>query len=200
MSTEPAAELTVHDPSATATGRLVNGPGPCHSRYSCVRQRAFAPLGSPEPAAPDRFATPVGKRPVTIDVKQPIAETDSLRAGEYAKTWSSPSGDNAVTPGNDLVVRTSIVARQGVDGRPLLRVRVRAARAGTRLRRLPGARRGPLPRALRRPGARSPGRARFPEGAARSSRGRSGPRRCRGGRRRRCLGRDRGPRLRRRRL
>ena len=32
------------------------------------------------------FNTPVGKQPVTVDVKQPIAEADSLRAGSYGKT------------------------------------------------------------------------------------------------------------------
>jgi hypothetical protein len=48
---------------------------------------AFAPLSpSGTPLQLTQFATPVGLQPVTIDVKQPIAATDSLRVGEYGKT------------------------------------------------------------------------------------------------------------------
>jgi hypothetical protein len=32
------------------------------------------------------FATPVGARPVTVEFKQPVAATDSLLTGAYAKT------------------------------------------------------------------------------------------------------------------
>ena len=88
MSTEPAAELSVHDPSANASGKLVNGSWalaqPLQLRAGAA---AFAPLGSAgAPLVLHRFATPVGKQPVAIDVKQAIAEADSLRAGNYAKT------------------------------------------------------------------------------------------------------------------
>ncbi len=88
LSTEPAAQLSVHDPSATATGRLVNGswalPQPVQLRTGTA---AFAPLSTTgAPLALAGFNAPIGKRPVTIDVKQAIAETDSLRAGSYGKT------------------------------------------------------------------------------------------------------------------
>ena len=88
LSTEPAAQLSVHDPSATATGRLVNGtwalPQPLQLRTGSA---AFAPLSTTgAPLALAGFNAPMGKRPVTIDVKQAIAETDSLRAGSYGKT------------------------------------------------------------------------------------------------------------------
>jgi glucose/arabinose dehydrogenase len=87
-SSESTAALTVHDPSATATGRLINGPWslpqPLQMRSG---SGAFAPLsssGTPLPLA--QFTTPVGLQPITIEVKQPIAAIDSLRAGEYGKT------------------------------------------------------------------------------------------------------------------
>ncbi len=88
LSTEPAAQLSVHDPSATATGRLVNGswalPQPVQLRTGTA---AFAPLSTTgAPLVLAGFNAPMGKRPVTIDVKQPIAEPDSLRAGSYGKT------------------------------------------------------------------------------------------------------------------
>ena len=87
-SSAGAAALTVHDPSTTATGRLVNGPWslpqPLQMRAG---SGAFAPLSSAGAPLPlTQFTTPVGLQPVTIEVKQPIAATDSLRAGEYAKT------------------------------------------------------------------------------------------------------------------
>ena len=88
MSTEPAAELSVHDPSANATGKLVNGSWvlaqPLQLRAGTA---VFAPLSSAgAPLALHRFTTPVGKQPVAIDVKQAIAETDSLRTGSYGKS------------------------------------------------------------------------------------------------------------------
>jgi PKD repeat protein len=87
-SSASTAALTVHDPSTTATGRLVNGPWslprPLQMRSG---SGAFAPLSSSGTPLPlTEFTTPVGLQPVTIDVKQPIAATDSLRAGEYGKT------------------------------------------------------------------------------------------------------------------
>jgi hypothetical protein len=87
-SSEPAAELSVRDPSANATGRLVNGSWalaqPLQLRAGTA---AFAPLSTTgAPLVLQPFTTPVGKQPVAIDVKQAIAETDSLRAGSYGKT------------------------------------------------------------------------------------------------------------------
>ena len=87
-SSESTAALTVHDPSATATGRLVNGswalPQPLQMRSG---SGAFAPLSSSgAPLLLTQLPTPVGLQSVTIDVRQPIAATDSLRAGDYGKT------------------------------------------------------------------------------------------------------------------
>ena len=87
-SSAGAAALTVHDPSTTATGRLVNGPWslpqPLQMRSGSGAFAALSSSGAPLPLT--QFPTPVGLQPVTIEVKQPVAATDSLRAGEYAKT------------------------------------------------------------------------------------------------------------------
>jgi len=88
VSSEPAAELSVRDPSTNATGRLVNGdsalPRPVQLRSGSA---AFAPLrtdGAPLVLA--RYGAPMGLRPLTIDAQQAIDETDGLRAGRYGKT------------------------------------------------------------------------------------------------------------------
>ena len=82
------AALTVHDPSATNTGKLVNGE---HVMPQALQAKAgggaFAPIGGT--AGPTPLLTwnaPVGKATATIDFKQSIAETDNLRRGDYAKT------------------------------------------------------------------------------------------------------------------
>ena len=150
-SSAGAAALTVHDPSTTATGRLVNGPWslpqPLQMRSG---SGAFAPLSSSGAPLPlTQFTTPVGLQPVTIEVKQPVAATDSLRAGEYGEDADlHPHGDDAVSPRPRLAVH---VHRRPPGRRwtSTARVGVRAARAGTRLLRFPGAGRGRLRRALR---------------------------------------------------
>jgi cytochrome c len=87
-STNASAALSVKDPSATATGRLVNGSmalaQPLQLR---IGSTAFAPLSIagapltlrtwPGPASGDTFA---------IYLKQPIAATEPLLKGTYAKT------------------------------------------------------------------------------------------------------------------
>ena len=87
-SSATAAALTVRDPSATATGRLVNGTRGVRAAAAgqgrtTGRSRRSARTGAPLTLL---YATPVGARPVTIDFKQPIAATDSLLTGNYGKT------------------------------------------------------------------------------------------------------------------
>jgi hypothetical protein len=88
ISTAADAALTVADPSATATGHLVNGT---YSLPQALQVRAgtsaFGPVGSS--AAPTllrSYPGPVGKDVVQVDFKQSIAETDGLRSGTYGKT------------------------------------------------------------------------------------------------------------------
>jgi peptidase M1-like protein len=78
VSTAGDATLAVSDPSATAPGHLVNGP------FSLPQPLQVA--GSPLPATVKTWAGPVSNEPVTIEFKQPIAATDPLRTGTYAKT------------------------------------------------------------------------------------------------------------------
>ncbi|HWK28422.1 MAG TPA: ThuA domain-containing protein [Solirubrobacter sp.] len=87
-SSAAAAALTVRDPSATATGRLVNGTQALTQPLQLnAGDGAFAPLSTTGAALPLlAFDTPVGARPVTIGFKQPIAATESLLRGTYAKT------------------------------------------------------------------------------------------------------------------
>ena len=90
-SSATAAQLTVVDPSSTATGHLVNGttalPQPLQVSASDAAHPtgAFAPLTSTPLALLD-FPEPLASDPVTIGFKQPIAATDALLRGSYAKT------------------------------------------------------------------------------------------------------------------
>jgi hypothetical protein len=92
-SSATAAALTVRDPSATATGRLVNGtaalPQPLQvgATDAAHPTGAFAPLSTTGAALPLlAFPSPVASDAVTIDFKQSIAATDSLLRGGYTKT------------------------------------------------------------------------------------------------------------------
>jgi PKD repeat protein len=87
-STSSAAALTVRDPSATATGHLVNGSAVMPQALQArAGTGAFAPLSSTGAALPlTAFSTPVGARPVNVEFKQPVAATDSLLTGAYGKT------------------------------------------------------------------------------------------------------------------
>ncbi|HWK26457.1 MAG TPA: ThuA domain-containing protein [Solirubrobacter sp.] len=93
-SSATAAELTVRDPSAAATGHLVNGTA---SLASPLQVRAtdeahpdttFAPLPSSPTARLSLlpFPAPVSTHAVTIGFKQSIAATESLLVGGYGKT------------------------------------------------------------------------------------------------------------------
>jgi len=87
-SSAAAAALTVRDPSANATGHLVNGalamPQALQVR---ANEGAFAPLSATGAALTlAAWSTPVGARPVTVEFKQPVAATDSLLTGSYGKT------------------------------------------------------------------------------------------------------------------
>jgi len=87
-SSATAAALTVRDPSATATGHLVNGTAVMpQSLQVRADDGAFAPLSSTGAAlAIKSWSTPVGARPVTLEFKQPVAAADSLLTGAYGKT------------------------------------------------------------------------------------------------------------------
>jgi hypothetical protein len=87
-SSATAAALSVRDPSATATGHLVNGASVMPQVLQVRADTgAFAPLSSTGAALTlASWATPVGARPVTVEFKQPVAATDSLLTGTYGKT------------------------------------------------------------------------------------------------------------------
>jgi sugar phosphate isomerase/epimerase len=87
------AALSVTDPSATAPGHLVNG---AFSLASALQTRAvglgdtppaFAPLNETAgaPLLLKSWSGPVTSAPLTIDLRQAIGATESLRAGTYSK-------------------------------------------------------------------------------------------------------------------
>ena len=93
ISTAGAATLSVADPSATATGHLMNGtfslPAALLVSGSSPAggSSAFAPVGSASsPTQLLSYAGPVSNDPVSIGFKQSIAATDALRTGTYSKT------------------------------------------------------------------------------------------------------------------
>jgi hypothetical protein len=93
ISTAGDASLSVADPSATATGKLVNGAfsfnQPLTAKGSSPAAGpagAFAAVGSS--AAPTKLASwtnPVANDPVTISFSQTILASEPLRTGSYAK-------------------------------------------------------------------------------------------------------------------
>ena len=86
-STAGDAALTVHDPSATAPGHLVNGSNVLPQALQVKAAGAFAEVaGSSNPTPLASWAAPVSNDPVTIAFKQSIAANDPLRTGSYAKT------------------------------------------------------------------------------------------------------------------
>ncbi len=87
-STAADAALTVHDPSATAVGHLVNGAAalaqPLQARAGTG---AYAPVGgasSPTPLA--SWSGPVSNDPLAIGFQQSIGASEGLRTGAYGKT------------------------------------------------------------------------------------------------------------------
>jgi amidase len=91
LSTAGDAALSVADPSATATGHLVNGafslPQALQANASSAGHPAgaFAPLGA-SALTLLTYSAPVSNNAVTIGFKQPIASADALRTGSYGKT------------------------------------------------------------------------------------------------------------------
>jgi len=78
ISTAGDATLSVSDPSATATGHLVNGA------FSLAEPLRVA--GSPLPSTVKTYTGPVSNDPVTIQFAQLVKSTDPLRTGTYSKT------------------------------------------------------------------------------------------------------------------
>ncbi|HEX6021427.1 MAG TPA: ThuA domain-containing protein [Solirubrobacter sp.] len=93
ISSAGDALLSVADPSATATGRLVNGS---FSLASPVRARASSALGtggafadvggSSNPTSLLTYSGPVANDNVTLAFEQQIGANDPLRTGSYSKT------------------------------------------------------------------------------------------------------------------
>jgi hypothetical protein len=86
ISTAGDATLSVLDPSASAPGRLVNGPfalpQPLQVRAG---NGSYTPV-SGSPAAVKAYGDPVSNDVVAIGFKQSIVATDALRTGTYGKT------------------------------------------------------------------------------------------------------------------
>jgi hypothetical protein len=92
-STAGDAALSVADPSATATGRLMNGT---FALNAPLQVSATSPNGVSAPQAPVggsaapttllTYAGPLGAEAVTLNFKQTIGGTESLRTGGYSKT------------------------------------------------------------------------------------------------------------------
>ena len=93
VSTAGDAALRVADPSATATGHLVNG---AFSLPTCCRPRPPAPAGAgrrarrrrrlraPTPCSPTPARSPTTRS--TVGFQQHIGASDALRTGSYSKT------------------------------------------------------------------------------------------------------------------
>jgi hypothetical protein len=80
--------LSVADPSANATGRLVNGAfslaAPVQAR---ANEGAFAAVGgSASPTSLLTYGGPVSNDAVTLGFRQVIGENEALRTGTYSKT------------------------------------------------------------------------------------------------------------------
>jgi glycerophosphoryl diester phosphodiesterase len=93
VSSAGNAALTIADPSATATGKLVNGtfalaqPLMVGATSAAGTAAATAPVGgSAAPTTLLNYAAPVSNDAVTVNFKQSIGAADALRTGQYAKT------------------------------------------------------------------------------------------------------------------
>jgi hypothetical protein len=85
--------LSVRDPSATATGHLVNGSYSLPQALQVKATDAATPAsafgaipGNGTPLSLLTWPTPTSNDPVSIVAKQPIASSDAIRTGSYAKT------------------------------------------------------------------------------------------------------------------
>ncbi len=88
VSSAGDAALSVADPSATATGHLVNG---AFSLPQALLVKASSPLGtggalSLVGGTVLTYTTPASHDPVTISFRQSIGVNDALRTGSYSKT------------------------------------------------------------------------------------------------------------------
>jgi hypothetical protein len=93
ISTAGDALLSVTDPSANATGRLVNGafalPQPLQVMAASPAGTggAFAPLSTDgSPLSLLTYAGPVSNDAVTVSFRQVIGANDALRTGAYSKS------------------------------------------------------------------------------------------------------------------
>ncbi len=87
ISTAGDATLSVADPSATNTGKLVNGSFALPQALQASGGGAFAPVGgSASPTMLKTWAAPTSNEAATVMFKQSIAATDALRTGTYSKT------------------------------------------------------------------------------------------------------------------
>ena len=172
LSTGGDATLSVADPSATATGRLVNGAFALPQALQLNATGggtggAFAPLsGAGTPLTLQTYGGPISNDAVTIGVKQSIGATDALRTGIYSKTLvftlSTTSAVGTRSPGGRLRG-----GRRAVELEPDAASARRSRRPSGRPARRRG--RGPSPTG-------APGRATEP--TARSRRPGRGPRRA----------------------
>jgi len=94
ISSAGNAALSIADPSATATGKLVNGTFSlgqplmvdATSAAGTVAGPSAAIGGSAAPTTLLNYAAPVSNDAVTVNFKQSIGAADALRTGQYAKT------------------------------------------------------------------------------------------------------------------
>ena len=89
ISTAGDATLSVADPSAVATGHLVNGtfslPQPLQAGPQRRRRQQPYVGASAAPTTLLTYAGPVTNDAVTLGFKQPIGATDALRTGTTAR-------------------------------------------------------------------------------------------------------------------
>jgi type 1 glutamine amidotransferase len=88
ISTAGDALLSVADPSAASTGKLVNGTFALPQVLQASGNgTAFAPVGgSAAPTPLKTWSAPTSNEAATITFKQPIGANDALRTGTYSKT------------------------------------------------------------------------------------------------------------------
>jgi len=93
ISSAANAALSIADPSATATGRLVNGafslPSTLQAKATSAAATGSALANVGGSAAPTlllTYANPIANNPVTIDFSQHVGAADALRTGPYSKT------------------------------------------------------------------------------------------------------------------
>ncbi len=87
ISTAGDAALSVADPSATATGHLVNGTFALPQAVQAGVGGTYAPVaGSAAPTLLKNWAAPTSNEVVTVGFKQSIGAGDALRTGTYSKT------------------------------------------------------------------------------------------------------------------